>query len=157
MDLNVRPKKELNMNATWKIITFTLGFTMLANLSFGEDFLGEYILVTAERSDVELNPHTLDAVSARVTKTGDKYEITIDDILGNEPCTVPLYIEGEKLSFFLPPRKFSRDGKDLMSNAKAYFGEIVLDLYIAGTVTSGRTLHAFKLKRVRPISSATSG
>lgn len=145
------------MNAIWKIITFTLSFTMLANLSFGENILGEYILVTAGRSDAELNPHTLDAISARVTKTGDKYEITIDDILGNEPSTVPLHIEGERLSFFLPPRKFSRDGKDHMSNAKAYFGEIVLDLYIAGTVTYGKKLDAFKLKRVKPISAATSG
>ena len=44
-----------------------------------------------------------------------------------------------------------------MSNAKAYFGEIVLDLYIAGTVTYGKKLDAFKLKRVKPISAATSG
>lgn len=144
-----------NMKANWILIAITTSFFAVCNVASGVDLLGDYILVSADLTDGDFNPHTLDAISARISKQGDDYEITIDDILGHEPVTVPLHVKESKVSFFLPPRKFSRDGKDYMSNAKAYFGEIVLDLYIAGTVTYGEKLDAFKLKRVRPISAAT--
>jgi len=38
-----------------------------------------------------------------------------------------------------------------MSIAKAYFGEIVIELYIAGWAAYGERSEAFKLKRVKPI------
>ena len=145
------------MKSVWLFISLTLSFTMLPTVSLGDNISGDYILVSAKISDQDFNPHTLNAISARITKQGDNYEITIDDILGNEPSTVPLYVEGKRVSFFLPPREFSRDGKTLKSIAEAYFGEIVVDLYIAGQVTYGESLDAFKLKRVRPLPTKTSG
>lgn len=145
-----------NMKTNWILIAIWTSFLAVCNLASGGDLLGDYILVSADLTDGDFDPHTLDAISARISKIGDKYEITIDDILGIDPSTVPLYIDGKKMSFFLPPRKFSRDGEDHMSNAKAYFGEIVLDLYIAGTVTYGEKLDAFKLKRVRALPAEIS-
>lgn len=157
MRSNVSFKREHRMKNAWLFISMTLSFITFSNMAFGEDILGDYVLVTAQLGDGDFNPHTLDAISARITKRGDNYEITIDDILGIEPSTVPLYVEGEKVSFFLPPREFTRDGKTLMSNAYAYFGEIVLDLYIAGRVTYGKSLNTFKLKRVRSLSEKAAG
>jgi len=133
------------------LVSFALSFAPFATAALGEELLGDYVLVMAPLGDGDPSPHALNAISARITKHGDKYEITVDDIQGNEPSTVPLYVEGKRLSFFLPPRKFTRDGKSHMSIAKAYFGEIVLELYIAGWAAYGERSEAFKLKRVKPI------
>ena len=144
-----------NMKANWILIAISTSFLALCNVASGVDLHGDYVLVSANLGNPDFDPHTLDAVSARISKQGDHYEITIDDILGNEPVTVPLHVEGSRVSFFLPPRKFARDGKELFSIAKAYFGEIVADLYIAGRMTYGKRLDAFKLKRVKPLPETT--
>lgn len=139
------------MKANWILIAISTSFLAACNVASGVDLVGDYILVSADLTEGDFNPHTLDAISARISKQGDDHEITIDDILGHEPVTVPLHVKESKASFFLPPRKFTRDGKQLSSTAKAYFGEIVADLYIAGQVTNGDRLNAFKLKRVKPL------
>lgn len=144
------------MKSNWFLIAISASFFAIGNVASGVDLQGDYILVSANLGNPDFDPHTLDAVSARISKLVDNYEITIDNILGNEPVKVPLHVEGSRVSFFLPPRKFARDGKELFSIAKAYFGEIVADLYIAGRVTYGERLDAFKLKRVKPLAAKTS-
>ncbi|MCG8602642.1 MAG: hypothetical protein MI807_21035 [Verrucomicrobiales bacterium] len=129
----------------------TIIFLFVSSAAFGVDIQGDYVLVTAMPIEGEVDPHTLNAKAARITKKGEVFEITIDDIVGAEPVTVSLHIDGSKISFFLPPREFDRDGKSLMSNARAYFGKMVADFYIAGASTYGGPMESLKLKRVEPI------
>jgi len=149
--------KKLKMKASWFLIAISTGFVAFCNIAAADKLNGDYILLSADLSDQEINPHTFTTTSVRILNEGDKYEITIDDISGNEPTTVPLHVEGNRVSFFLPPRKFTRDEKLLTMGAKAYFGEIVLDLYIAGQMTSGERFKAFKLERVKSNSAKTDG
>lgn len=150
-------KRKHRMKSIQLLILFTLSYVAFSGAAFGQDILGDYVLVKATPGDDDFDPHTLNAISARITQEGDQYQITVDHIADNDPSTVPLYIDGKKLSFFLPPRKFTRDGRDLVSNAEAYFGEIVQDQYVAGWATNGERRQGFKLKRVKSLPAETAG
>jgi hypothetical protein len=122
------------------------------NKELDADALGDYVLTSVPLDENGgVNPHAITNHAARITRSGDGYEIAIQ--WGRAGViTVPFDVSGKRISFHIRPESGSVDGRDML--AQTFFGENSVD-YFAGWSTWGENRKAFMLQRMKPIEPQT--